>query len=407
MLVLAAGLAVYFGVSLWRGMTDPLVTAVAYTYTVNDSVETDGLLVREEQVLPGRSGIADVVPGEGERVGKGQTVAVLYRDSQALERKDRIQALALEAELLQYATTQTDQSVGTAELDDDVVRAAVALRADAASGDFGQLEDRVLDVKRAVLRRDYVYGQGTEDTRLAQLSSELRALQSQSAQDTSRVRADQAGTYSAQVDGYETLLTPAAAAELTPAGLDELMDRSVQGDESALGKLITSSRWYFVTALDQETVDRLTLNGTVTVRFTGDFEQDVEMRVDRKGTVADGRAVVLLSSDRYLASTTLLRQQTVELIFDRDEGLRVPKAAVRILTETVTDQETGQTKTVSTTGVYVVVNRQAEFKEVTVMAEGSQFYVVRPVSSSKTMLRAGDQVIVRGRDLHDGKVVQE
>jgi hypothetical protein len=53
------------------------------------------------------------------------------------------------------------------------------------------------------------------------------------------------------------------------------------------------------------------------------------------------------------------------------------------------------------------VNNRAEFKEVEILAEGSQFYVVRPLESEKTMLRAGDQVIVHGRGLTDGAVLSE
>lgn len=398
MFFMAACLAAYFAVYIWRGMTDPVATAVAYAYTVNDSVETDGLLVRQEQVLPGYSGIADVIPGEGERVGASQTVAVIYRDGQALERKDEIQTLTMEAELLQYATTQSDFTAGTAELEDDVIRAVVTLRAGAAAGDFGRLEDQVLDLKRAVLRRDYTYGQGVDTSRLAQLNSRLRTLQSQSAKDTSQVRATRSGTYSALVDGWEQLLTPDYAAELTPSGLDELLDRKVAGDSGALGKLITSNRWYLVAALPEESARRLSTGETVAVGYTGDFERDVDMRVESVGEPENGRCVVLLSTDRYLSSTTLLRQQTVEVIFARDEGLRVPKDAVHILP----DKDGG-----SVTGVYAVVNGQAEFKRAEVLAEGTQFYVVRPLDEGKRILRAGDEIIVRGHDIYDGKVVVE
>lgn len=406
MFLMAVCLAVYFTVYLFRGMTDPLTTAVAYAYTVNDSVEAEALLVRQEQVLPAGVGIADVTPGEGERVGAGQTVAVLYRDRAALERREQIQQLTLEAELLQYATAQTAPGSGTAELEDDVVRAAVALRADSAAGDFDRLEDRVLELKRAVLKRDYTYGQGVDTSRLTEISRQLRTLQSLSARDTSRVRAEAEGTFSAQVDGYETV-TPGAAAQLMPTGLDALLDRGVQTDEGALGKIITANRWYLAANLPMEAADRLVPGEDAVVRFTGDFSKDVDMRVESVSKPESARCMVLLSSDRYLAQTTLLRRQTVEIIFDSSQGLRVPKDAVHILTETVTDKETGEQQRISTTGVYALVNGQAEFKTVQTMAEGTQFYVVKPLDTGKRILRAGDQVIVRARDLHDGKVVQE
>ena len=58
------------------------------------------------------------------------------------------------------------------------------------------------------------------------------------------------------------------------------------------------------------------------------------------------------------------------------------------------------------TGVFAVVNGRAEFKRVEVLVDGAQFYVVRPLGNDRTVLRAGDEVITRARDLYDGKIVR-
>ncbi|MBO5917139.1 MAG: hypothetical protein J6Q14_00025, partial [Oscillospiraceae bacterium] len=364
-------------------------------------------LVRREQVLSGRSGIVDVVPGEGERVGAGQTVAMVYRDSAALERKERIRSLSMEAELLEYATTRGDQGAGSGELEQEVIRCAALLRSDTAAGDFGRLEDRVLDLKRAVLHRDYVYGQGVDAGRLAALNAELTALKGRDERETTRVYAGMSGVYSAQVDGFEPLVDPKSVFDLSVQQLDELLAQPADTDADALGKLITDNRWYLAMNLPREAAQRLSVGKTVTVRFSGDFEQDLSMRVDQAGKQEQERVTVVLSTDRALADTTLLRRQSVELIFAQQEGLRVPKSSVHILTKDVVDKDGKLVEIISRTGVYAAVNNRAEFKEVEIVAEGSQFYVVRPLESEKTMLRAGDQVIVHGRGLTDGAVLSE
>ena len=81
--MLAVVLAVYLGFYVWDTFREPCTTPFVYAYTRNGSVETDGLIVRQEQVLPGAQGSLDVTRGEGEKVGKGQTVALVYRDDQA------------------------------------------------------------------------------------------------------------------------------------------------------------------------------------------------------------------------------------------------------------------------------------------------------------------------------------
>ena len=82
-LVLAAALAIYLGFYAFDALNEPFTTTLAYQYTARDSAEASGLLVREEQVLTAQSGIVDVTRSEGEKVGVGQTVALIYRDSQA------------------------------------------------------------------------------------------------------------------------------------------------------------------------------------------------------------------------------------------------------------------------------------------------------------------------------------
>ena len=85
----------------------------------------------------------------------------------------------------------------------------------------------------------------------------------------------------------------------------------------------------------------------------------------------------------------------------------MPKAAVRIQTSTQTDEETGETTEINTTGVYAVVAGQMEFKPVNILAEGSDFYVVQPAQESSRALRSGDEIVVQGTELYDGKLVEQ
>ena len=230
-----------------------------------------------------------------------------------------------------------------------------------------------------------------------------------------QITAPQAGTFSALVDGYETLVSPETALQLTPSGLRELMDMSPSGEDSAAGKLILSKDWYFAAVVTQEEGERLDAlpvpNGqdsaAVTLRFASDFTQDIPAKVVQVSEAEDGQAVVVLSANRYLEQTTLLRRQTAEIIFDSQSGLRVPKAAVRIQTSTQTDEETGETTEINTTGVYTVVAGQMEFKPVNILAEGSDFYVVQPAQENSRSLRSGDEIVVQGTGLYDGKLVQQ
>lgn len=405
----AGALVLYAIFSVWKTFQDPFVSTYVYSYTLNDSIQTDGLIIRQEQVLSGGQGIVDVTRGEGEQVGINQTVALIYRDDQARQSQEQQEALRLEITQLQYALGQGEDVSSAAKLNDDILNAMVSLRVASTQQDFSDLEDQVLEVKGKVLRREYTYSDelSTDSlaTRFQELQTQYQTLRNQSYSAITQVTAPVSGTFSTLVDGYEGLINLESAINLTPQALTDLMNQTPTGDSTAVGKLISSNRWYFAAVVTQEEGERLEQAGSLTLRFAGDFTKEVSMAVEKVNQDDQGQAVVILSSDRYLEQTTLLRRETAELIFNSRTGLRVPKNALRMVTTTSEDEETGETTETNTLGVYVVTAGRAEFKPVTILTEGDDFYVVQSVRTDKKALRAGDEVIVEATGLYDGQLL--
>lgn len=406
---IAVALVIYFGFYVAKVFSEPYTTALAYTYTSNDSAEAVGILVRQETVLPAQTGIVDVTRSEGEKVGVGQSVAQVYRDSQAQTNQADLEALADQIQLLEYSSDGGGVD-SAAKLDENILQAVTALHAASGVGDYNQLEDQVRTLKSTVLKRGYVYGNGLGAEELSQklndLKSQYAALKQQTSSSTSSVRAPQSGVFSTLVDGYETAVTPQTVFQLTPSSLSALL--AGQGKEAGggMGKLITSTRWYFAAALPVSVAERLKEGSTATLRFSGDFDQDIDMRVDQVGQAEGDKSVAVFSTDRYLSQTTLLRQQTAELIFNSWSGLRIPKQALRMEKSTYTDKETGQEVQNNRLGVYALLGGRAEFKTVEVVTEGDDYYVVRSTTDESDALRAGDEVIVRATELYDGQLLE-
>ena len=138
---LAAVIVIYFGYYIFNALDEPFRTAQVYAYTAHDSVAAEGLVIREAQVLPAQNGILEVTRAEGERVGKGQQIALVYRDRQAQSDQAVIEELQMEIELLEDAVAQTGDLESSARLDEDILRAVVDLRASYALGDYTQLRE--------------------------------------------------------------------------------------------------------------------------------------------------------------------------------------------------------------------------------------------------------------------------
>ena len=405
-LILAATVAIYFAAYIYNALDDPYRTTQVYAYTSYDSVTVEGLVVREARVLPAQPGILEITRAEGEKVGTGQEIALVYRDSQAQANQVQIEELEMEIELLEYAIDQGGDLDSAARLDEDILQAVVGLRASYALGDCTQLRDQVMNVKSSILKRGYTYGEGLTPAdltaRLRQLKEELTVLTRQSARATTRVTAPEPGVFSSLVDGYESLLTPDTVLQLTPSALQELIDNPAGEESGALGKLLTSNTWYFAANLPKQSAERLTEGKSATLRFSGELNREVEMTVEQIGPTEQNKTLVVFSSSRYLILTTLLRCQTVELIFDRWSGLRIPKQALHLEEVTRTDDKTGEPVSVQILAVYALVNGHAELREVEIVHEGEDYYVVRSVGTGPKVLRAEDTIITEATGLQDG-----
>jgi hypothetical protein len=120
------------------------------------------------------------------------------------------------------------------------------------------------------------------------------------------------------------------------------------------------------------------------------------MSVSEMSYTEGGEAVVVLVSSRNLPDIIALRERAASVIFQSEEGIRVPKKALRA-------QEDGSV------GVYTVTAFQAEFKPVKVVAEDGDDYLVKADpkdSKDKHILRSGDEVIITAAELYEGKVVR-
>lgn len=411
-LAMAAVLSLYFGYYVFHVLNEPYRTTQAYTYTANDSVTAEGLVVREALLLPAQSGILEITRAEGEKVGKGQQVALVYRDSQAQASQAHIEEMEMDIQLLEEAIAQSGDLESAARLDEDILQAVVDLRASYALGDYTQLRTQAMTVKSNVLKRGYTYGDGLTSAdlsaRLRDLRTQLDVLTRQSASATTRITASVPGVFSSLVDGYESRLTPESVYQLTPTTLQELIANPAGEDGGSMGKLITSDTWYFAANLPAGAASRLEEGRTATLRFSGELNRDVEMKVERIGPTEDAVTLVVFSSNRYLTLTTLLRHQTVELIFESWSGLRIPKEALRLEDVVLdsSDSSSGSSSappvTATRTVVYALVNGRTESREVAIVHEGPDYYVVRPLGSGRKVLRDGDTIITQGTGLQDG-----
>lgn len=416
MLAITLLVLTYFGVQIFRYVNDPLVTTPAYAYEVEDTVELSGYVVRQEQVLEGGSdGLVRLRRSEGERVSTGGAVATVYADQASLDRQNEIDALNDRIEQLEYAQTSMLDAEAALKLDSQIALSLLDYRAAIAAGRLDTAETQGRELRSLVLKRDYTYSDAEDlSGQLSELKTQLSALRSQSANSVKTLRSPRSGLFSAVVDGYETVLTPSALSALTPAALNALTPTEVTDGS---GKLILGDSWYYAGTVSASEAERLRdrvshMSGSdsLYLRFARGVDRELQVTLESVSAEENGQCVVVLRGSTYLQELTLLRRQSAEIVLDDTEGIRVPRAALRVDVQTVTetDEATGAeaAKEVNVTGVYCIIGAKAQFKPVEVLFTGDEYAVVQPTGQAeKRKLRSGDTVIVTARDLYDGKVI--
>lgn len=407
--VICAAVIVYFGVYLALGFRDDLVTTTAYTYSVDVGTPASALLVRDEQVISTTGQYVDILLEEGEKVSKGGQIALIHASQDSLNTRQTIQSLEAEIQQLQYALSTGTQATNSSKLDQEVISSMVAVRTLAASGDLSTLEDTALHLRTMVFQRDYSYGNTEAATQIKQLISDkqkqLDSLNASLNQVSQTITSPASGCFSGEVDGFESLITPTMLSSLTITQLTDLLHQDTVDHQSALGKVITDNTWYLAALIDQPTVEGLLEGKTYKISFTDDYYGLISMKLERLVS-ENNQTMAIFSTNTHLSDTTLLRQQTVDIIAQQVEGIRIPRRALRVNTQTVTDKD-GNESQVNSYGVYTVVGTQAEWQEVKVVYSDDTFYLVQPVDdTASSRLRAGDQVILNTNHITDGMVVR-
>lgn len=396
--VVVIAVVAYMAVYISSALSNPLETAEAVLATAEDTVPISGWFARDEsRVSTAISGSAVSLRGEGEKVGAGESLIVSYTSSSARSTREQIDALDRRIAELEAATS--DASVGDINrLDSELQSSVYSLAYSAATGSYGDAAESATELKTLMLRRDYAsgrYGEEAFEGVLDDLKNERTLLESRIGGSEIAVTAPTSGYFSTVADGYEEVLDMESVLDMTPEDIRALDGRASAVEQNCCGKLVRSFGWRFLSAMKAEDAAQLNAGSWVTMRFTGDYVGEVRVRVYRIGEVQNGECAVVFSCATDIAPLVGLRRESAELVLREHEGVRIPKAAVRV------DEE-------GNSGVFIVVATQAQFVKMDIATayETENYYIVAYDPASTSSIRPGDEIVVRSKNLFDGKVLK-
>lgn len=390
-LLIVVGCYLLFSVTRFSG--DGFTTYKAVRYEVGDGITTSGFLVRSEQIL--KAGAGDIIVptrGEGEKVGRGQVVAAAYRSEAARVLQEQIDALEQEIAQMKYAYSFSGTEVETATLDANITDLMTQITVSAARRAYPVADEAAEAMKPYVLRR-YISNADTDAlrARIDEVEAQRDALRAQVGSEAGVVTAPVSGYFSSAADGLEAQLTPSFLETATVSALKKF-ENANRGEVNAVGKLVTSQKWYFAAIVPAQNLSALKLGDRIDVKFAYDFYETVRMKVERISASEGDVCILVLSSESYIQQAVTARNQTANLVFADLSGLRVPKTAIYA-------DENNQS------GVYVLEGAEAAWKPITILYDNGDSFIVELDKSSTKNLWPEDEIILTTEEIYNGKVM--
>lgn len=193
------------------------------------------------------------------------------------------------------------------------------------------------------------------------------------------------------VDGYESIFTPQALTDITPASFDALVAASPKDpDGFAVGKTVAGYDWYLALRVDADSLSLLAEGNAYP--FTFPENQDLTLSLTCHRILEDeGGGLVIFHSNQIPPEFHFLRSQAVEITVGVCSGYYIPTTALH----TVNGVE----------GVYIFQESTVRFRKIQILYRGDGYCIAEADGDEEEEpLSPNDILITSGKNLYDGKV---
>lgn len=391
---------------------DKVKTVTVTEQTVNNSIFTQGFFIREEQYIE-NSATGTVVPiaEDGRKVSNGNTVAIAFGSDDDAATYTRLRNLR--SELASYEKLRAispSSAIDTKTMDSQISASISDLMDGVLAGELDTLNDSYTHIRDNIIKKQLLLGKEVNfDEIINGLQKEITRLENNTIS-YSEIIADGSGYYINNVDGYENIYDYSHIKEITVENATKLLNCDPKPiPENIMGKLVTGFKWYIVCTLDIEQISNLTVGRNITVDFPYAATNMLGARVAAVNVSGAEKAAVVLECTVMDEELANMRLEDIELIFDTVKGFKIPSEAVR--------EEDG------VKGVYILRSSLVSFKKINIVWADEEYVLsadpVEPDTSkmtdaekeaalaalSKNQIKQYDQIIVKGKNLYDGKTI--
>lgn len=371
----------------------PIKTEPASFSTVADGLDVTGLVIRNETLVRYSSGgVMHFITGDGSRAPKDGVIANIYDSESASITLSRIDSVNKKIADLEEMLSYNDLEAADLDVINNKVKQSLnKLVVSGAYGNFEKISDCTENLLSSLNRRQAALGETADfSQQLSALKTELSGLSSSLPAPKDTIKAEISGYFVSKADGYENILKCDSLDSITPEYLKGIKPEEVGSD--VVGKLVSDYEWYIAAAvpindsLNYKEGDELTIYTSVK-----SFPK-LPVTVKKINISSDSSsAVVLFSCNDMNSELASVRSAPMTIVKKEYSGLKIPKSALRVVD--------------SKRGVYVLTGMQVKFVEVNIIYSADNYMLCEKQTDDEKSLRLYDDVIVKGRNLYDGKIV--
>ena len=381
----------------------PLDTETVFEYSVSDTFVASGIAVREERVIEETvSGIENYLYADAERVTIGAPIAEFYSSRGSDRNIKRMREIRDEIDMLRLTQDKNANNFANADsLNRDIREQLGRLTSMAGADSYGQSGEIRIHLRELLNRRQIATGKAENYAeRIAALEQEYQALeQATSGADVITVRTPVSGYFVKSVDGYERTLSPRLVQDYKQEDYLELLAAPRNNyPVGFVGKMVTSHNWLFILSVPKENIENFKQGQKVELEFP-------EIGAKTPATIdeilrenSSDETVMVFRCSFFSEQLAGIRYEEVRVLSTPRTGLRINTAAIRYIGDVM--------------GVYVVEDNVLRFKEVNSFYDGVGFVLadmnIKDVAKYQDMedqVRLYHQIVTKGTDLYDGKVV--
>ena len=366
-------------------------TETAIAYTAEETISAEGYIIRDETIITSddaKGGVLNYEIADGNRVAKGGKVAGVYKSERDVEIKAQIAELDNQISNLSVVCNMDMSNVtDLSRIDNQIKTGLIDLLDSVDGGDYSSLSAAADEYLTLLNKRLVAIGAETNFlARLATLQSRKAELEAQLGTAID-ITSESAGYFVSSIDGYENVLGTDSVKTLTKEQLESIKPEETKA-ENVIGKTVDSVDWYIATVLSFEDSLKFTEGQALRIRVPLQTATELPVTVEKINRDAASSETVIVFKCGYMnGELSLIRTQPLTIIVSSSEGLYVPNDARRIVDDQI--------------GVFVKTGNAIKFKPIEVIYNGTGFVICKKDGE----LRLYDEVIVKGNDLYDGKIV--